>query len=442
MGFNSSKFFLFFPLVFLMFYAIPHKFRWILLLISSIVFYMQSSQIYIFIPLLIILSAFIGGKYIEEEITQKGKRKILISILFFNLGILIFFKYINFITNGLFDLFNLLTKSTNYNSLFLNLVVPLGLSYITFQAIGYLIEIYRGTQKAEKHLGIFATYLMFFPKIASGPIERAHNFIPQLYEKRSFDYQQVADSFKLIAWGFLKKIVIADRLAVLTNHVFENPHQYSGISLIIAVLLFTVQLYADFSGYTDIALGVAGTLGFKMMKNFDLPFIAKSTVELWRRWHISLSTWFNEYVFNPIVINKRDWGPWAVVFASIVTFLILGLWHGASWNFVMFGFLQGIILSLEFLTIKIRKKIRKKIPIIINNVLGVFFTFLFFSFALIFFKTNSLKDAWCIILNMFNLNSKFYYNLEIEVWEFWFIFISAIFIFFIQFFQVKDAFII
>ncbi|MCF8296600.1 MAG: MBOAT family protein [Bacteroidales bacterium] len=327
----------------------------------------------------------------------------------------------------------------NTNPILLNIIAPIGISYISFQAIGYLIEIYRGNHPPEKNIGIFASYVMFFPKLLSGPIERAHNFIPQLYKKHEFEYQQTVDGLKLVAWGFFKKLVIADRIAILTDQVFNNVQQYTGIPLIIAVLLFTVQLYADFSGYTDIALGIAQTLGFKLMNNFNIPFVAKSTKELWRRWHISLSTWFNDYVFNTIVINRRDWNKWAIVYATIVTFLILGLWHGSSWNFVIFGFVQGLILSLEFLTMKIRKRLRSKIPVFLNNSFGIIFTFFFFSFALIFFRANNFSDAIYTISHLFDIQFGFNENLGIEGRDIYLIPVLVFFLFFIQFLQIKGS---
>jgi len=405
-----TEYFLFFTFVLLSFYLLPQQHQWKLLLIASIFFYMANIPGYIAVPALIIFISYSAGILIEKANRPAARKAILVISLLANIGILVFFKYINFITESLFGMMNLISRGTFQpetavrNPWVVSMLIPLGISYITFQAIGYTIEIYRAHHSAEKNLGVFSAYLMFFPKILSGPIERAHNFIPQLYVKKCFDYRQVTDGLKLIAWGLFKKLVIAARLADMTNVVFSKPEMYAGAPLIAASLLFTIQLYADFSGYTDIAIGSANALGFQLMRNFDSPFIAKSTTELWRRWHISLSTWFGEYVYNPIAIATRNWDRWAVVYASLVTFLILGLWHGPTWNFAMFGLLQGIVLSVEFLTRKTRKKIASRLPEAFNSCFGVCFTFAFFSFALIFFKAGTFADAVYIITHLFSFS--------------------------------------
>jgi alginate O-acetyltransferase complex protein AlgI len=399
MLFNSINYFLFLPTVFIINYILPDRFRWMLLLAGSIFFYMTGGAATIVVPIIIILNTFFVAKLMDRTSNADRKKTYFLSGLFIILGILIFYKYINFILSTSFDGFNFINhlvrgeQAFNKPSFILQFIVPLGISYITFQAIAYLIEIYRGAQNPEKHLGYFATYLMFFPKLLSGPIERAHNFIPQLYQKRPFDYDQVVSGLKRILFGLFKVMVVANHLSLLTDAVFNNVHQHTGITLLFASFFFMVQLYSDFSGYTDMAIGSAQMLGFRLMENFDKPYVSKSTTELWRRWHISLSTWFNEYVFNPIVVKRRYWNQWAVVYGSIITFLLLGLWHGASWNFIIFGLLQALALSLEFLTKTWRKRIRKHIPGFINSSFGVFYVLSFFSFSLMFFRANTFDDA-------------------------------------------------
>ena len=414
MLFNSFNYFLFLPVVFILNYILPGRFRWILLLLASIFFYMISGAATIIVPIVIILSSFICGILIERAATTGRKKTYFLLGLFINLGLLIFFKYINFIIGTAFDGFNFINRllrlrtAVNNSSIVLQIFVPLGISYITFQAIGYIIEINRGNQKSEKNLGLFAAYLMFFPKLLSGPIERAHNFIPQLRQKHEFNYEQVVDGLKRIIWGLFLKLVVANRLALYTDAVFNNYEQHSGITLLVASFFFTIQLYADFAGYTDIAIGSAQIFGYRLMENFARPFIAKSVTEFWRRWHISLTTWVNDYIFNPIVITCREWNKWAIVFAIMVTFLVLGFWHGASWNFIIFGFLQGFIIAAEFFTRKVRKKVLSYIPSWVDTIGGISFTFGYFCFSTIFFKANTATDAFLIIKKILSFSGVLY----------------------------------
>lgn len=408
MIFNSINYFLFLFVIFILNVTIPHKFRWILLLFASTLFYLITGVTTILVPLIIILNTFICGRNIEKALEIGRKRAYFIVGIIINLGLLVFFKYINFIIKIAFDGLNSVNHliradySINSQPIILHFVVPLGISYIVFQALGYLIEINRGDQKPEKNLGLFATYLMFFPKLLSGPIERAHNFIPQLSQKKEFSYEQAVEGLKRILWGLFLKLVIANRLALYTDVVFNNYKQHSGITLLIASIFFTIQLFADFSGYTEIAIGSARILGYHLMENFNSPFISKSVTEFWRRWHISLTSWVNEYIYNPMVIKCRAWNKWSAIFSVMVTFLILGFWHGASWNFLIFGLLQGIALTIEFLSRKLRKQIRSKIPSWLNSVLGLSYTFGYFCFSTIFFNLTTAKDALLVVFKIFS----------------------------------------
>lgn len=433
MLFNSINYFLFLFAVFILNYIVPCRFRWMLILIASIFFYMIGGSTTIAVPIVIIFGTFIIGILIERTSNLGRKKAYFLLGLFINLGLLIFFKYINFFIATFVDGFDLINQlvlseqAVNHSSIILKLVVPLGISYITFQAIGYLIEIVRGNHNSEKNLGLFATYLMFFPKLLSGPIERAHNFIPQLHEKHEFNYELVVAGLKRILWGLFLKLVVANRLALYTDAVFNNFDKHSGITLLIASVFFTIQLFADFAGYTDIAIGSAQILGYRLMENFNSPFIAKSVTEFWRRWHISLTTWVTEYIYNPIVINCRSWNKWSVVFAAMVTFLILGFWHGASWTFIIFGFLQGIALSVEFLSRRLRKRIRSKMPSWLNNVIGISFTFGYFCFSTIFFKANTAADAFSILGKIFTFSGPLYFESpSILIYSFFGIFFLAL----------------
>ncbi len=414
MIFNSMLFGIFFIVTLIIYYLLPARFRWIWLLLSGIFFYAYAKPAYLLVPVCIIIITYFGGIFIEKAATEKKVTQCFLLCITAIVGILVFFKYSNFFTSSVTGLINFISQkifhaaTSIHNNLLINIIAPLGISYITFQAIGYLIEIKRGNHAAEKHLGHFATYLLFFPKIIAGPVERAHHFLPQLKNMQAFNYENFVSGARLVLWGFFKKIVIADRLSIYVNVVYRNYDHHSGSTLFVAAVFYTFQMYADFSGYTDMALGFAKMLGFDMQQNFNRPFFAKSVTEFWRKWHISLSTWFSDYFYNPIAIEKRDWGNWAVVYAFFVTFITLGFWHGANWTFIVFGLLKGIILTIEFFTRKQRKNIRKKIPVWLNNSLGILFTVAYFTFSLIFFRASSVGDAFRIIGKMLSFKGAFY----------------------------------
>ncbi|MEO5892983.1 MAG: MBOAT family O-acyltransferase, partial [Ferruginibacter sp.] len=416
MIFTSLSFALFFLIVAILYYVLPGKFRWLWLLLSGLFFYMYSNPAYILVPLFIILITWNAGLKIEQAATPKKARQFYLLAIIANIGVLVFFKYTNFFTSTAFEFLNfsrqkiLHSGEPLHNSLLINVIAPLGISYITFQAIGYLIEIKRGNHTAEKHLGHFSTFLLFFPKIVAGPVERAHNFLPQLKQTKVCSYDNVSMGLKLILWGLFKKLVIAERLSIYVSTVFGSAAHHSGISIMIAVIFYALQTYADFSGYTDMALGFAKVLGFDLTQNFNRPLLAKSITEFWRKWHISLSTWFADYFYTPIAIAKRDWGNLGVIYAFFVTFIVLGFWHGANWTFIIFGALQGLMLSVEFLTRKARKSFRKKLPVFLNNILGIGFTFFYFAFSLIFFRADSVTDALTIIKRIFSRGPLFLEN--------------------------------
>lgn len=383
-------------------------------MLAGFFFYMYSNPAYIVVPLAIIIVTWFAGIQMEIFASQAKAYHIYLAAISANIAILIFFKYTNFFTNSVFDLINFsrhtfFQSAGSYNNpLLINVFAPLGISYITFQAIGYLIEIKRGNETAEKNIGHLSTFLLFFPKIVAGPVERVHRFLPQLKKETSFSYDNISTGAKWIIWGLFKKLVIADRLSIYVNAVLGNPAHHSSISLTIGVIFYVFQMYADFSGYTDMALGFAKMLGFDLIQNFNRPLFAKSVTEFWRKWHISLSTWFADYFYNPIAIAKRDWGNWSVVYAFFVTFIVLGFWHGANWTFIVFGALQGLILTIEFFTRKTRKNLRKKIPSFLNNTLGIFFTFAYFAFSLIFFRADNIHTALIIIKGIFTAGGPVY----------------------------------
>ncbi len=394
MLFNSIDFLLFFPIVTIVYFLLPHKYRWIHLLAASCFFYMCFIPVYIFILFFTILIDYIAGIMIENATNEK-KRWFLIMSVIANVGVLAFFKYYNFFAENINELLHVSRSSAAVP--LLKFILPIGLSFHTFQAMSYTIEVYRGKQKAERHFGIYALYVMFYPQLVAGPIERPQNVLHQFHERHYLTYDNLASGMRLILWGMVKKVVIADRLAITTDMIFNNPSSYSGTALALGIFLFAFQIFCDFSGYSDIALGSARVMGFELMVNFRIPFTSKSISEFWRRWHISLSSWFNDYLFNPVVNAWRNMGNKAIVMGLLLTFMLSGVWHGAGWKFVIYGLLHGIAVSYEFLTKKKRKKIFGKLPVLLNETLSIIFTFSFVAFSWIFFRANNFADAMLIV---------------------------------------------
>jgi alginate O-acetyltransferase complex protein AlgI len=410
MLFNSISFLIFFTIVTSLYFVLPHKFRWSLLLMSSCYFYMSFVPVYILILGFTIIIDYLAGLMIERA---KGKKRLffLICSLVANIGILAIFKYYNFIVYNLSFLFKY-TGSNNPFS-YLSILLPIGLSFHTFQAMSYTLEVYRGKQKAEKHFGIYALYVMFYPQLVAGPIERPQNLLHQFYEKHSFDYVRITDGLKLMAWGLFKKVVIADRLSILVDNVYNNPYHHHGLSFIIATVCFSFQIFCDFSGYSDMAIGIAKVMGFRLMKNFNSPYHAKSVSEFWTRWHISLSTWFKDYLYIPLG-GSRVSVP-RLYLNLFIVFLISGLWHGASWTFMAWGALHGFYLIFSLATKKYKNKISRNIGLQnhpkFNRLLQMFVTFLLVSFAWIFFRAKSISVAFYIIKSMVTYTSADIYGL-------------------------------
>jgi alginate O-acetyltransferase complex protein AlgI len=399
MLFNSIEFAIFFPVVTILFFLLPHRFRWMLLLAASCFFYMFFKPIYILILFFTIVIDYFAGIWIGRQTDKRKKRHLLMLSIVANVGVLAVFKYYNFIAFNL----NTVLESVHSNGTIplLNILLPIGLSFHTFQAMSYTIEIYRGHQQPEKHFGIYALYVMFFPQLVAGPIERPQNMLHQFHEVKKFDYENMRSGLIQIAWGLFKKMVIADRLGLFVNQVYGNPFAYTGLPLIIATFFFAFQIYCDFSGYSDIALGTARCMGFTLMTNFNKPFISRNITEFWRRWHISLSSWFYLYLYDPMVFALRRWGKWAVIFSLMMTFLLSGLWHGAGWTFIIYGGLHGIAISFEFLTKRRRQKISKRIPVGLYNTFSRLITFVFVAWAWIFFRARNFGEARYIIRNLF-----------------------------------------
>ncbi len=397
MIFNSIEFLLFFPIVTIIYFLLKHNNRWWWLLAASCVFYMVFKPEYLLILGFTIVVDYYAGIWIENA-QGKQKRLYLIMSLVANIGVLAFFKYTNF------AIFALAQANIAHFKL-LDFILPIGLSFHTFQAMSYTIEVYRGNQKAERHFGIYALYVMFYPQLVAGPIERPQNVLHQFYERMTFDYARVTSGLKLMAWGLFKKVVIADRLALFADKVYNSPMEYEGIPIIVATFFFTFQIFCDFSGYSDIALGTAEVMGFKLMKNFDRPYFSKSISEFWRRWHISLSTWFRDYLYIPLGGNRVS--KTRQNFNQFLVFAVSGLWHGANWNFIIWGALHGFYLIFARLTKKPREFFYKitgieRIPMLHKSI-QAFITFLLVAFAWIFFRGNYLEQSqcWHLITHLF-----------------------------------------
>lgn len=397
MLFNSIEFLIFFPLVTLIYFMLPHKLRWLHLLIASCVFYMFFIPVYILILFGTIVIDYAVGILLENA-KQSRKKTYLILSLIANIGILAVFKYYNFFIENV----NELLTSINYTVQplpYLNIILPIGLSFHTFQAMSYTIEVYRGNQKAERHFGIYALYVMFYPQLVAGPIERPQNMLHQFHEKHTFNSNELLAGLRLMLWGFFKKLVIADRLSIYVDAVYENPEAYHYGNIILALFFFAIQIYCDFSGYSDIAIGSARTMGFKLMTNFNKPYFSKNIKEFWSRWHISLSTWFKDYVYIPLGGNKV--AKSRLYFNIAVVFILSGFWHGASWAFIIWGMLHALFNIVYMASEK--KTLFAGEAIYFKNFLAGAFTFLLVTLAWVFFRAENMHIAMGIYKGVFTL---------------------------------------
>ena len=406
MLFNSLQFLLFLPLTVIVYFSLPFKYRWAFLLAGSYFFYMCWRVEYIFLIIASTLIDYYSGIKIEESKNKKTKKKFLFLSLFFNLGLLGLFKYYNFFTgnieSGLNSMFNF--SNGGIDLPYFDFLLPVGISFYTFQTLSYTIDVYKGRKSAERHLGIFALYVSFFPQLVAGPIERSVRLLPQFKQQFNFDYTRVVSGLRLITWGFFQKVVIADSIARYVDAVYNNVENYTGFPLILSTLFFAIQIYNDFAGYSNIAIGSARLMGYDLMKNFNQPYLSKNLADFWRKWHISLYSWFNDYLYNGIVLKYRDWGMHAVSFSAIITFTLSGLWHGAAWTFVIWGLLHGIGLSFLIYSNKTRKKINKILPKSLYSIFCVTLTFSFVNFTYIFFRSNDIHDVFFILRHIFDLD--------------------------------------
>ena len=402
MLFNSLHYLIFLPIVVGLYYLIPHRWRWLLLLTASYYFYMCWKAEYAILLVISTGVAYFAGLGISRTEDGRQKKIILWSCLTILLGILFTFKYFNFINASLRSVFADL--KIHYDIPYLNLLLPIGISFYTFQKISYVVDVYHGRVKAERHFGIFAVYSCFFPQLVAGPIERAQHLLHQFYEKHEFSYERATSGLMLILWGFFKKVVVADRVAVLVKVVYGNPHGYTGLPLVVATGFFAFQIYCDFSGYTDIAIGSARLIGFDLMANFRQPYFSKSIPEFWRRWHISLSTWFKDYLYIPLGGNRVV--KWRWYYNLFITFFISGLWHGANWTFAAWGTLHGCYMVLDSIfgpgRDRLRAKAKSHSAQFIFDAFNVLLTFGLVAMAWIPFRANNFADAWYVLTHLFS----------------------------------------
>lgn len=391
MLFNSLHFLIFLPIIVALYYLVPHRFRWMLIFVGSCYFYMVFVPKYILILFFIILVDYVAALTIEKV---EGRLKFfyLLASLAANIGLLAFFKYFNFLNENLVSVFSLFGKE--FHPVNLNILLPIGLSFHTFQSMSYTIEVYRGKQKAERHLGYFANYVLFFPQMVAGPIERYDTLGNELRKEVKPLYQNFSDGFKLILFGLFIKMTVADNIAPFVNQVYNDPSQHSSGQILGAVFLFSIQIYADFFGYSTIALGSARLLGIKIMDNFKTPYLSKSVSEFWTRWHISLSTWFRDYLYISLGGNRVGIPRWCL--NIMIVFMVSGLWHGASWTFVVWGALHGLMLLLERATSSLFKFEIKPEWNFINVILTIK-TFVITSFIWIFFRAEDFAKAKLIM---------------------------------------------
>lgn len=392
MLFNSFEFLLFFPLVCIVYFLLrKRQIQNTFLLISSYYFYMNWKPVYAILILASTIITFFSGCWVEKLTDIRKRKYVLWACLILNLGILFIFKYFNFINESVFqllDVFGMRWKVPN-----LDVLLPVGISFYTFQAIGYSIDVYKGTIKAERDFFTYALFVSFFPQLVAGPIERAKNLLPQFHEQHFFNSQRAIDGFKQMLWGFFMKLCVADMLGNYVDAVYNNVSQHNGTSILLATVFFTFQIYCDFGGYSNIAIGAAKVMGFKLMENFRRPYLSQTIKEFWKRWHISLSTWFMDYVYIPLGGNRVKYSRH--LFNLMVTFMVSGLWHGANWTFVIWGALHG---CYQVIGNVFRKYVYKpKYESVLSKVAGTLFCFVLVSFAWLFFRANNVADAFDIV---------------------------------------------
>lgn len=447
MTFTSINFLIFFCIVFLVYYIVPKKIQWIVLLIASVYFYIFASIQYIFYVLFVSLVTYFGAifttnldnnyqekieqydsitrdekKVIKKSLQRKKKLVIIITVIL-TLSLLIIMKYTNFIIENIAAFHSLL--KLEYNKPSLNFILPIGISFYTFMSIGYVIDVYRGEYKAEKNFFKYFLFISYFPHVMQGPIDKYKDLSEEFSKPKKFNYEESVEGLSRVIVGLIKKMVVADKIAPICRMVIQYPNDYYGINILFFIVLYAIELYADFSGYMDIAIGTSKILGIKIAENFDSPYFSKSIAEYWRRWHISLGAWFRDYVYYPILRSKKADGirkyfkeennkylsnTIPTVFALAILWILIGFWHGATWAFVIYGMYHGLILIISTMLSPVYNKFYKKYPKLIKSkIYGAFQvlrTFLLVLIGYFFFSAGGLKTAILLLTNMFKLNNE------------------------------------
>lgn len=408
MSFNSLVFLIYLVIVLTLYYCLPHKFRWPMLLVASYIFYAYWDFYLVFLILTTTVVSYLAGILIEKSKSQAVKNLLLIATLVVCLGFLLFFKYFNFLSGSVTSLIRLFGGQVD--DFFLDLILPVGISFYTFQTLSYVIDVYRESIEAEKHFGYYALFVSFFPQLVAGPIERPENLLPQLKEEHKLKASNLVEGFKMLAAGFVKKVVIADTLAIYVNAVYNSSDfsQVTGLAVVLATLIFMIQIYCDFSGYSDIATGCAKMMGIELMVNFNRPFISETLSEFWARWHISLSSWFKDYIYTPM--NYRAMGKKHLEarmhFNLLVLFFVSGLWHGANWTFVIWGLFNGVCQILGSLMKKAKRVIYQKVGLQEKGdkyrVLRIIRTTAVLALGLVLFRSNTLANAGVFFVKIFS----------------------------------------
>lgn len=405
MLFNSIDFAVFLPIVFILYWFVTNrnlKLQNFLIVAASYLFYGWWDWRFLFLVLFSTVVDFLVGVGLSKQ-ENKTKRKIILGTsICVNIGFLGFFKYYNFFLDNFVNAFSFFGKEINADSL--NIILPVGISFYTFQTMSYGIDVYRRKLVPTKDFIAFSAFVTFFPQLVAGPIERATNLLPQFYTKRVFDYSKAVDGMRQILWGLFKKMVIADNCATFANQIFNNSSEYSGSTLVLGALFFAFQIYCDFSGYSDIAIGTARLFGFSLMRNFNFPYFSRDMAEFWRRWHISLSTWFRDYLYIPL--GGSHGGLWMNIRNTLIIFIVSGFWHGANWTFIVWGALNGIY----FLPLLLTKNNRKNLDIVargkslpdLKELSLMLLTFSLTVFAWIFFRANNMEHAVSYISEIFS----------------------------------------
>ena len=405
MLFNSLDFAVFLPIVFILYwFGTNHNLRLqnALIVVASYVFYGWWDWRFLSLIIFSTLVDYSIGRRLKNEENQKIRKTLLWTSIIVNLGFLGFFKYYNFFLDNFIAAFSLFGHEINANSL--NIILPVGISFYTFQTLSYTIDVYKKKLNPTEDFIAFSAFVCFFPQLVAGPIERATNLLPQFYKKRTFEYDKAVDGMRQILWGLFKKVVIADNCAEYANLIFNNYQDYNGSTLLLGAIFFTFQIYGDFSGYSDIAIGTSRLFGFNLMQNFATPYFSRDIAEFWRRWHISLSTWFRDYLYIPLGGSRG--GTWMKVRNTFIIFLVSGFWHGANWTFIVWGGLN----ALYFLPLLLLKRNRANLGIVAEQrrlpnykeLLQMTTTFLLTTLAWIFFRSPSLHVAFRILKKIFS----------------------------------------